>query len=277
MARPEDASGARRTDLHPTSELPEYARGSATPGRDRWPGDPGDAIGKPLDTGRFDDAARLELEPRGRGYRGLFWLAGIIAVAAAVVFGLKSVDLFPHFSNPFATKTTDRSQPVVLKSIQDLSRFTAATGNFEVIIDVQNDKKYIPDVLFNERTLFVAVGTVDAYVDFSTIGDGAIIIDQATRKVEIRLPAPQLEPARINHDRSYVFSEQRGLANRIGDLFGGDPNKQQKLYQAGEQKIADAAKASELTKRAQDNTKAMLEKMLKSLGYETVVITFATS
>jgi len=146
-----------------------------------------------------------------------------------------------------------------------------------VIIDVQKDKKYIPDVLFNERTLFVAVGTVDAYVDFSQLGEGAITIDQATRKVTIKLPPPQLEPPTINHDRSYVFSEQRGLANRIGDLFGGDPNRQQVLYQAGEQKIADAAKASELTKRAQDNTQKMLEQMLRSLGYDTIEITFTGS
>jgi len=275
MTRPEDSSGARRTELQPTSELPEYARGAAQPGR--FPVDPGDPIGQPLDTGRFEDSARYELEPRGRGYRGLFWLAGIIALIAAVIFGLKTVDLFPHFSNPFASKTTDRSQPVVLKSIQDLNRFTAASGNFEVIIDVQKDKKYIPDVLFNERTLFVAVGTVDAYVDFSQLGEGAITIDQATRKVTIKLPPPQLEPPTINHDRSYVFSEQRGLANRIGDLFGGDPNQQQKLYQAGEQKIADAAKASELTKRAQDNTQKMLEQMLRSLGYDTIEITFTGS
>src|SRR5262245_13451813 len=127
MTRPEDAS-TRRGQLHPTSELPEYARGSAAARTDSWP-DAEDAIGKPLDTGRFGDSARQQLTPRGRGYRGLFWLAGIIAVMAAVVFGLKSVDLFPHFSNPFATRTTDRSQPVVLKSIQDLNRFTAASGN----------------------------------------------------------------------------------------------------------------------------------------------------
>ncbi len=276
MTRPEDAS-TPRGQLHPTSKFPEYARGSAPPRTDPWPGNAEDAIGQPLDTGRFGDAARQQLEPRGRGYRTLFWLAGIIAVLAAVVFGLKSVDLFPHFSNPFATKTTDRSQPVVLKSIQDLNRFTAASGNFEVIIDVQNDKKYIPDILFNERTLFVAVGTVDAYVDFSTLKEGAIVVDEVNKKVEIKLPPAQLESAKINHDRSYVFSEQRGLANRIGDLFGGDPNKQQKLYQAGEQKISDAAKASELTQRAQDNTKAMLEQMLRSLGYTTVTVTFTTS
>jgi hypothetical protein len=233
-------------------------------------------IGRPLDTGRFSDAARVQLAPRRRGPRRLAWVAGIVAAILAISVGLKAVDLWPHFSNPFATKTTDRSQPVLLKSIQDLSRFVAASGNFEVIIDVQVNKRFIPDIVFNERTLFVAAGTVDAFVDFSTISEGALVIDQTTKKVEVRLPAPQLEKPSIDHDRSYVFAQQKGIVNRVGDLFGGDPNRQQQLYQLAEIKIADAAKASELAQRAEKNTRAMLEGMLRGLGY-TPTITFVAA
>ena len=240
-----------------------------------WP-DATEEIGKPLDTGRFDDAARQELEPRRRGpLRGLLWMMGVAAVVVAVVLGLQSVNLWPSFSNPFQDKTTDRSQPVLLKSIQDLARFTSASGNFEVVIDVQKDRRFIPDIIFNERTLFVAAGTVDAYVDFSTIGEGALTVDQTAKTVQVRLPAPQLEKPSIDNDRSYVFAQQRGIVNRVGDLFGGDPNKQQQLYQLAEAKITEAAKSSELTGRAQENTEKMLKGMLTSLGYTTVTITFA--
>ena len=38
--------------------------------------------------------------------------------------------------------------------------------------------------------------------------------------------------------------------------------------------IAAAARESGLTDRAQENTRKMLEGMLKSLGYQTVTITF---
>jgi hypothetical protein len=278
MTRPEDARPARGGDLHPTAEMPGYARGSAKPQVEPgtgWPDEASDLIGKPLDTGRFDDAARVELAPPRRGLRGLFWLAGIMAVIVVAVLGLRAVDLWPHFSNPFVDKKTDRSQPVLLKSIQDLSRFVAASGNFEVIIDVQQNKRFIPDIIFNERTLFVAAGSVDAYVDFAGVNEGALKVDEANRKVEIQLPAAQLEKPNIDHERSYVFAQQRGIVNRVGDLFGGDPNKQQQLYQLAEQKIGDAAKASELAERARKNTQAMLEGMLRSLGYTTVIITFA--
>ncbi len=183
--------------------------------------------------------------------------------------------MLPHLKNPFGGRTTDRSQPALLKSIQDLSRFVAAEGNFQVIVDLQNDKKYVPDFLLNDRTLFVAAGSVEAYVDFTALGQGAITESPDRRSVEIKLPAPQLNRPSIDHDKSYVFAQQRGVLNRLGDVFSNDPDKLQDLYKAGEQKIADAARDSELQQRAEANTQKMLEGMLRSLGYTSVTITFA--
>jgi hypothetical protein len=278
MTRP-DGDKPASPDPDPTAEMPGFARGSAPPltdkGTDWSPDEATEYIGKPLDTERFDDAARIELASPRRG-GCLLWLAGIIAVLVVGGLALRAADLWPSFSNPFKEKTTDRSQPVLLKSIQDLSRFVAASGNFEVVVDVQTNRQFIPDIIFNERTLFVAAGSVDAYVDFKTLTEGALIVDEPNRKVEIKLPAPQLEKPAIDHDRSYVFAQQRGLTNRVRDLFGGDPNKQQQLYQLAEAKIGEAARASELSGRAQENTEKMLRGMLAALGYTTVTITFAS-
>src|SRR5262245_2591560 len=279
MARSDanDPKQSRSGEQHPTAEYPEYSRGSAAPvdTATGWP-DEADEIGKPLDTGKFGDATRLELvEPRrGGGLRGLFWLVAVVAVIGALLFGVRAVGLWPSISNPFTEETTDRSQPVLLKSIQDLSRFTAASGNFEVVIDVQENRRFIPDIIFNERTLFVAAGSVDAYVDFATLTEDGLKVDQTTKTVEVKLPAPQLEPPRIDNNRSYVFAQQRGVVNRVTDLFGGDPNSLQQIYQLAEQKISDAAKAGGLTDRAQENTRKMLDGMFKALGFTTVTITF---
>jgi predicted ester cyclase len=220
-------------------------------------------------------APEQEPERGGRWLRRLLAFIGTIGVIVAVVLGLKAVDLWPNIRNPFATQTTDRSGPVLLKSIQDLSRYVAAEGNFQVLVDLQENKKFIPDIFFNERTLFVGAGTVDAYVDFGTINQGAITISPDGKSIELKLPAPQLEKPSLDVNRSYVFAEQRGVVNRVTDLFGGDPNRQQQLYQLAEQKIAQAAQESELRERARKNTELMLTSLLKSLGYERVTITFA--
>ncbi|GAA1761367.1 DUF4230 domain-containing protein [Luedemannella helvata] len=225
----------------------------------------------PLDTAPPADDRRS-----GRWFRRFLALIGTVGLVIAAVLGLKMVDLWPDFKNPFATEKTDRSGPVLLKSIQDLSRYVAAEGSFQVLIDLQENNKYVPDFIFNDRTLFVGAGTVNAYVDFSTLGEGAIKESADGKSIEITLPAPQLEKPNLDHDRSYVYDEDRGLINRVGDLFGGDPNRQQQVYQLAEDKIAQAARESELQARAQRNTEQMLTSMLKSLGYENVKVTFAS-
>ena len=196
-------------------------------------------------------------------------------MVVAVILATQVAGWLPSLHNPFGAKHTDRSQPVLLKSIQDLSRYVAAEGNFQIVIDLRNDRKYVPDVLLNDRTLFVAAGTVEAYVDFSTIGQGAITDSADHKTATIKLPAPALGKANIDHSKSYVFAQQKGLFNIVGDLFNSDPNRQQQLYLLAEQRISDTAKSSELPQRAQDNTRKMLDSMLRALGYTSITVEFA--
>jgi hypothetical protein len=118
---------------------------------------------------------------------------------------------------------------------------------------------------------------VEAYVDFAAIADGAVTETDDRRTVTVRLPAPQLGETRLDLDASYVFAEQRGLLNRLGEVFGGDPNRQREAYQLAEERIATAARESGLVERAQENTRKMIEGLLRSLGYTTVTITFAAA
>ena len=209
-----------------------------------------------------------------RFLRGLFWVIATIGLVMALIVGAQSVGWLPEFKNPFATEKQDRSQPPLLNSIQDLSRYVAAEGNFQVIIDVQENRKYIPDFLVNDRVLFVAAGTVEAYVDFSNIGEGAIKASDDRRTVEITLPEPQMGKPNIDPENSRVFSQSRGLLNRIKDAFSNDPNRMAEVYKLAEERIAEAANASTMGERAKENTKKMLEGLLRSLGYQVITITY---
>ncbi|HEX5597526.1 MAG TPA: DUF4230 domain-containing protein [Micromonosporaceae bacterium] len=211
------------------------------------------------------------------GGRTALLLVGVIGLIAALCFGVKGVGFWPDWRNPFGEQRTDRSQPALLKSIQDLSRYVAAEGNFQVVIDLQRDRRYVPDFLLNQRTLFVGAGTVEAFVDFAQISEGAVTVTEAAegKSVEIELPAPQLSKVRLDLAHSYVFAEERGLLNRLGEVFSGDPNRQQEVYLLAEERILTAARDSGLADRAQENTRKMLEGLLRSLGYEQVVITYS--
>src|SRR5215475_2195100 len=236
-------------------------------------------------SGSDDDPPFDNRAPRGWRWnpfaavgRKVFWLGTIAGVIIILLLAVTLFGRWPKLGNPFTSQRTDRSGPVLLVSIQDLSRYEAASGNFQVIIDLQNNRRFLPEFLFNERSLFVADGSVDAYVDFSKIGQGDIKLDSTdSKKVTIDLPAPQIEPPNLDLGRSYLYATQRGLINRFSDVFGGNSTDEQQLYQLGQQKIAAAALDSQLPKRAEQNTRAMLTGMLRSLGYTTITVNFAQS
>jgi hypothetical protein len=52
---------------------------------------------------------------------------------------------------PFAETTTVRSQPVILKSITNLSRYEAASGSFEVVVDLTKRTSLLPSFLSPAR------------------------------------------------------------------------------------------------------------------------------
>jgi hypothetical protein len=200
-------------------------------------------------------------------------LAIAAATAAVLVGGFAAlVALLPQVSNPFEESEIDRSQPVLLQSIQDLSRYEAAAGNFQVVIDLEKDVRFLPSWVRGERTLFVAAGTVNAYVDFSAIDDGTIQI--SGEAAHITLPAPALDRTNLDSERSYVFAQERGLLNRIESLFSDNPGEQRELYVLAEQKIQAVAQESGIIERAEQNTRSMLVGMLRSLGYTSVTVTF---
>jgi hypothetical protein len=256
MTRPGDVD-------EPTKEWPAFAPGRAEPAG------PADAA---------EPAAPVHEEPappagRRLPVRALMALGVVAALIATAVVGFRLI--VPSFDNPFSSERTDRSQPVLLQSMRDLSRFVGADGTFQVIVDIEDGRDNIPDFLVSRRTLFVAAGTVEAYVDFSRIADGAVTVSDDGTTARITLPAPELGKASLDMEKSYVFSEETGLLTGIGDAIDRDPNQQQEVYRLGEQRITAAARESGLAQKAQENTRKMLAGLLRSLGYTTVTVDFA--
>jgi hypothetical protein len=203
-------------------------------------------------------------------------LAAVVAAIAAVavlLLVLSAVRLLPQLRNPFHTTTTVRSQPPLLKSITSLSRYEAASGTFQVVVDLSKRTSFLPSFIAGSQTLFVADGTVIAYVNFAGLKGNAITVS-AGHLVTISLPPAQLEPAVLNVNQSYVYAEQQGLVNRIGDFFSGNPNSQQEVYIVAQQRIQNAARTSTLRADAQRNTTAMLDSMLATLGYKHVTVDY---
>jgi hypothetical protein len=197
----------------------------------------------------------------------------VLAVALLVI-ALSAVHLLPQLRNPFAEKTTVTSQPVLLKSMTALSRYEAASGTFQVVVDL-SQHSLLPSFLQGSDTLFIGQGSDIAFVNFAQLKGKAIQVSPARTAVTVTLPPAQLEPAVLNVKQSYVYAQQQGLLNRIGNFFGGNPNSQQQVYIAAQQRIQTAAARSPLLSEAERNTRTMLHGMLSSLGFRRITVNFA--
>lgn len=191
------------------------------------------------------------------------------AVLVAVGILVAAVLVVPRMLT--GTDTIDRSQPALLQSLRDLSQYHASAGEFQVVLDIERDVRYVPAALAGQRTLFVAAGTVNAYVDFGGMAEDALDVAPTTasgeaRKVRLALPHAVLDKPNLDQERCYVFAQERGLLDRLTSLV--QTQDQQPFYVAAEQKIADAARESGLVARADDNTRKMLTGMFGALGYQ---------
>lgn len=218
------------------------------------------------------------------------WLAGIIggivgftvaaAIVTGVVAGLKDEfrDAFLRTLmdnlNPFTTSEVDHSTEPVLLGMQDLARFVAAEAEYEVLVDLEQDVKYLPDWLAGSRLALVVNGSVESYVDFSDLDSDAIEVSEDGTAVTVTVPAPELADPRIDLEASHALSEDKGLANKIGELFETNSDARQEALSQGSEKIAVAAGESGLTERARENTIRTLETLVTSFGYESVTVKF---
>jgi len=207
-----------------------------------------------------------------------WWFSVPAAVLLVLVLLLAAgqFNLLPQLRNPFETETKDRTGPVLLKSIQDMSRYEAASGSFQVVVDLDKDAKFLPDAVRGNRTLFVGKGSVGAYVDLGNVGKDAVKVSKHRKTATLELPHARLEKPALDAERSYAVTKERGLLDRLGDLFSDNPNDEREVHKLAVRHIGDAAKKSDLTARAEKNTRNMLRELLRSLGYEKVSVDFAS-
>ena len=223
-------------------------------------------------------ARTLEREQRNtRGERRVPW--GLVTFAAVVLLlatgtgrGLLG-QLLPSFPNPFATETVDRTPPAVLEALEELRQYRAATGRFQVMVDLEQDTR-LPSELLGERTLLSATGNVDAVVDLTSLGPGAVTVSDDRRSAIVRLPQPALTKPRLDLAHTSVVSRERGILNEVGDLFTDERNVERDAYLLAERKLEAAARSTQLTERARASTRTTVTALLRSLGFTQVEVRF---
>ena len=220
------------------------------------------------------DTVEYSVRPGNRSRTRRKLLAAFVALAVLVPVGMQLGGLSPHWSNPFAPQVVDHSPAPLMLALQNLSKYHAATGTFEVVVDVEHDTAHVSPLISGERTTFLGRGSVDTTVDFAGVGADRVTVSPDRRSVTFALPAPRLAPAVVDPAASRVVGRQRGILTRIAGVFENKPTGEQELYQLAATKLDAAAAASDLTRRGEDNTRQMLTTLAHSLGFTHVTVTF---
>jgi hypothetical protein len=207
----------------------------------------------------------------------LIGTAIVVVLVVGVALVGSAIHLFPQLRNPFAENTQVTSGPVLLQSVQQLSRYEAASGTFQVVVDISTNGSVLPSFLQGSDTMFIGVGNDNAYVDFGKLKGNDVQVSADRRTATLTLGHAQLEPATLDVHQSYVYAQQQGLFTRINDFFSGNPNSQQAAYVLAQKQIQAAAGKSELIADAERNTKAMLVSLLQSLGFTKITVNYAAN
>lgn len=211
------------------------------------------------------------MQHRDRGAVGNVLAVGVVVGALIVGAGWIGVDLL---HNPVRVEAIDHSPPPVLTELRDLADFHASQARFEVVVDEERDVHLVPQFIAGERVQFVAVGSVDAVVDFAALTDSSIVVDEEGTGVVITLPAPAFADPVVDVEQSHVMNRDRGLLDRLGGALVDNPTSEQELFVLAGEKMAASAASTDLLVRAEENTTKMLTGMLGALGYERVAVVF---
>lgn len=199
----------------------------------------------------------------------------VAATTAVVVLALVAAFVgLPSLGNPFSSETEVRDHAAVLQSLEEIAELRAATGEYQVVVDIEESTRFVPGFLKGERTTFLAQGSVDALVDLGELDEDSVIVAE-DGSVTVLLPPARLADPVIDHEASGVLDRDRGVLDRVGGVFSDAPTSDKGLYREAERRLAEAAADSDLLATGQENAAATVEELLREAGITEVRVLFA--
>jgi hypothetical protein len=154
----------------------------------------------------------------------------------------------------------DVSRPAVVSQIQRLQRLETVVFGMDKIVIGERQSAYLPKFLAGDRLLLIVFGEVTAGVDV-----GRIQVDDVTiegRAIRLTLPASEIFAARLDNQRTRVYSRDTGLFSSV------DPNLETDVRREAERQVRQAALDGGILDAATVNARGTLTSFLRGLGFE---------
>ena len=154
----------------------------------------------------------------------------------------------------------------MIKQVVALNRLETASYTIEKVIDVGTNGNAFSQLLYGDRILLIAHGSVIAGFDLSKVTSSDVSVDSATKTLTLHLPAPQILVSQLDENQTRVYDRKLGL------LTKGDQNLESTARADAQKVIQDAACKGGILDEATKNVKTQMSAMFKGFGFDTVVI-----
>lgn len=162
--------------------------------------------------------------------------------------------------NPTPTILPD---PVsIIHDVRSLARLETIQYAIEKVVTADSGQQEL-SMLFGDKLIFVAHGTVIAGIDMTEIDQDDLRLENGT--LYVSLPEPQIFIATLNNDRSYVYNRDTGLFTK------GNIDLETLARQTAEDEIEKAALEDGILDIAQTNAEYYLLRLFQTLGYPQVI------
>ena len=162
--------------------------------------------------------------------------------------------------NPTPTILPD---PVsIIHDVRTLARLETIQYSIEKVVTADSGQQDL-SILFGDRLIFVAHGSVIAGIDLAQFGEDDLWLDGNT--LYVQLPEPQVFFATLDNDKSYVYDRDTGLFTK------GNVDLETLARQAAEDEIENAAMEDGILDLAQTNAEYYMLRLFQTLGYPQVI------
>lgn len=219
-----------------------------------------------------DQQARPAQSFLGRLANGL--MTKVIILVVVILVGVYALLAKVEGLNPFGSHTTITTT-VVLGKLTKIEQVHVATRSYPVDVKITQSVGVIPCFLICNQMELKGSGTDDAIVDLSQLSQQDVSIDQSTKTVTVRMPAPAIGPAELNAAAASITSSH-GAINSVTQDFRNNPNGYRPLYSAAQTQIHHAAQQDQaLLTAGEQSTRALLTRLLGTVGVKKVTVDFS--
>ncbi|MCM3087120.1 DUF4230 domain-containing protein [Bhargavaea ginsengi] len=201
---------------------------------------------------------------RGRALKGFLWIA-IPLLLLAVILPVVALRMLTDGS------TFTEQKGAVVQSVQELSELATAEAYTKVLVERTDNELFGQsigiDIPGTKRHLLVVIpGSVKAGIDFSSVTDDDLKVDEEAKTVRLTVPEPEfLGEPEIRFDEVEVYS-QEGLFRDRPDIQEGYD-----LAEDAQKMIIEEATEQGVLTTARENAETTLKEMFSFSGYDVQV------